>query len=85
MEDSRYRIMFSYRMRSVGFLCLHCFDTFEKQIVTVPVYSGYNGVEIDHASMQRFPKELVETLCNEKEKIDEGFYSIRTWDVENLG
>ena len=46
MKDSRYRIMFTYRMRSVGFLCLHCFDTIEKQIVTVPVYSGYNGVEI---------------------------------------
>ncbi|WP_273835341.1 hypothetical protein [Guptibacillus sedimenti] len=85
MEESRYRIMFTYRMRSVGFLCLHCFDTIEKQIVTVPVYSGYNGMEIHHDSMQRFPEELLETLRNEKEKIDDGFYSIRTWDVENLG
>ena len=85
MREQRYRIMFAYRMRSVGFLCLHCFDTVDKQIVTIPVYSGYNGVDISHHSMQKFPDELIETLHIEKNKIDQGFYSLRTWDVENFG
>ncbi|WP_347550061.1 hypothetical protein ABFG93_00630 [Pseudalkalibacillus hwajinpoensis] len=85
MKEQRYRVMFVYRMRSVGFLCIHCFDTVEKQIVTVPVFSGYQGIEMDHSSMQKFPEELKLTLLSEKEKIDRGFYSIRTWDVENFG
>ncbi|MGB8000880.1 MAG: hypothetical protein WCF60_12430 [Anaerobacillus sp.] len=85
MNERRYRIMFAYRMRSVGFLCLHCFDTVDKQIVTVPVYSDYNGVDVSHNSMQKFPDELIETLHIEKPKIDQGFYSLRTWDVENFG
>ncbi|MBN8207793.1 hypothetical protein JI666_03420 [Bacillus sp. NTK071] len=85
MEEQRYRIMFAYRMRSVGFLCLHCFDTLDKQIVTIPVYSGYEGIEMNHGSMANFPEELKQTLSLEKEKIDQGYYSIRTWDIENLG
>ncbi|MCA0988351.1 hypothetical protein [Guptibacillus algicola] len=81
----RYRIMFTYRMRSVGFLCIHCFDTFEKQIVTVPIYSSYDGIDPAHGTFTKLPPELQNTLLSEKENINSGYYSIRTWDVENLG
>ncbi len=77
--------MFSYRMRSVGFLCLHCFDTIEKQIVTVPIYSSYDGIDPGHESFTKLPEDLQATLISEKDKINSGYYAIRTWDVENLG
>lgn len=83
--NDRYRIMFSYRMRSVGFICLHCFDTVEKQIVTVPLYSSYDLVDPSHSTFTKLPEELQQTLLSEKNRIDDGYYSIRTWDIENLG
>ncbi|KMM38305.1 hypothetical protein [Guptibacillus hwajinpoensis] len=85
MKEPRYRIMFSYRMRSVGFLCVHCFDTLDKQIVTIPIYSSYEGIDLQHETVKRLPMQLQNTLLEEKQKLDDGYYSIRTWNIENLG
>ncbi len=85
MSEERYRIMFSYRMRSVGFLCVHCFDTLDKQIVTIPIYSSYEGIDVHHETFKKLPELLQSTLLEEKQKLDAGFYSIRTWNIENLG
>lgn len=47
---------------------------------TISLYSPNDNVQVDF-NTSRYPKKLVEHLRKEKRKIDEGFYSIRTWEM----
>jgi len=56
-------------------------DYTRNAMFVVTLYSPDDKVSLDY-NTSHYPSELVEYLKEEKEKIDKGFYSIRTWQME---
>lgn len=56
-------------------------DYTRNAMFAITLYSPDDKVRLDY-NTSHYPSELVEYLKEEKEKIDNGFYSIRTWQME---
>ncbi|MED3957705.1 hypothetical protein P4605_10265 [Priestia aryabhattai] len=76
-----YQIMFVFRLGSTSYLCCVGMDYIRKAMFVVSLYSPNDDVQLEHNTFH-YPKALIEHFRKEKEKIDKGFYSIRTWEMD---
>lgn len=75
-----YQVMFIYRLGSTAYLCCVGMDYFKKAMFVISLYSPNDDVQLDY-NTSHYPKELMTHLKHEKKKIDTGFYSITTWEM----
>lgn len=73
--------MFIFRLASTSYISCVGMDYTRNAMFVITLYSPDDKVSLDY-NTSRYPIELVKHLKEEKEKIDEGFYSIRTWQME---
>ena len=73
--------MFIFRLGSTDFITCVGMDYIRKAMFVVTLYSPNDKLKLDY-NTSHYPQELIQYLKTEKEKIDGGFYSIRTWQME---
>ena len=79
MEEN-YRLMFVFRTRDISMLYCLGMDYLNGSIFCVMLYSPEDAVQLDH-NTNHYPKELIDHLRREKEKIDSGLYDIKMWEM----
>lgn len=79
-----YQIMFIIRLGSTSYLSCVGMDYFRKAMFIVSLYSPNDDVQLEY-NTAHYPEGLVNHLKKEKNKIDKGFYSIRTWEMSLYG
>lgn len=75
-----YRIMFIFRYGTTSYIACVGMDYINKAMFSVCLYSPEDDVQLDY-NTSHYPKQLIKHLKEEKDKIDSGFYSIRTWSM----
>jgi len=80
MEEN-YRLMFVFRTRDMSMLYCIGMDYIRGSMFGVRLYSPNDKIQIDH-NTGHYPNQLVEHLKQEKEKIDQGLYDIKMWEMD---
>lgn len=73
--------MFIFRLGSTDYITCVGMDYSRKAMFVVSLYSPNDKLKLDY-NTSHYPQDLIQYLKTEKEKIDAGFYSIRTWQME---
>ncbi|PGQ79683.1 hypothetical protein COA18_27925 [Priestia megaterium] len=76
-----YRVMFIFRLGSTDYITCVGMDYIRKAMFVVNLYSPNDKLKLDY-NTSHYPQDLIQYLKTEKEAIDSGFYSIRTWQME---
>lgn len=79
MEEN-YRLMFVFRTCEISMLYCLGMDYSKGSMFCVMLYSPKDDIQLDH-NTSHYPKELIDYLRVEKEKIDNGLYDIRMWKM----
>jgi len=82
MEEN-YRLMFVFRTCDISMLYCLGMDCSNGAIFCVMLYSPEDNVQLEY-NTEHYPKELVDYLRLEKEKMDKGFYDIRQCILKNV-
>ena len=72
--------MFIFRYATTSYIACVGMDYVNKAMFTVCLYSPDDNVQLDF-NTGHYPEQLIQYLKKEKSKIDSGFYSIRTWNM----
>jgi len=73
--------MFVFRFKHLSYLYCVGMDYTKKAMFVVNLYSPNDDVQLDF-NTAHYPSELIRHLKEEKTKIDSGFYSITTWEMQ---
>lgn len=73
--------MFIFRLGSTDYIACVGMDYIRKAMFVVSLYSPNDKLKLDY-NTSHYPQDLIQYLKTEKEEIDAGFYSIRTWQME---
>ncbi len=73
--------MFIFRLGSTDYITCVGMDYVRRAMFVVSLYSPNDKLKLDY-NTSHYPQELIQYLKTEKEKIDKGFYSIKTWQME---
>ncbi|MBN8251091.1 hypothetical protein [Priestia flexa] len=78
--EKQYQLMFVFRTKQLSLL--HCvgMDYVNGSMFCVLLNSPNDSVQIDYMT-NHYPRPLINHLTREKERIDSGFYDIRTWGM----
>lgn len=79
--EKQYQLMFVFRTKQLSLL--HCvgMDYVNGSMFCVLLNSPNDNVQVDYMT-SGYPQQLINHLNEEKERIDRGFYDIRTWNME---
>ncbi|MEE3892808.1 hypothetical protein [Priestia megaterium] len=75
-----YKVMLVFRLGSTSYLACIGMDYINKAMFVIRLYSPNDKVQVNY-NTDHYPEELITHLKQESKKIDEGFYSIRTWEM----
>lgn len=73
--------MFIFRLGSTAHIACVGMDYVRKAMFVVNLYSPNDKVNLEY-NTSHYPRDLVQYLRGEKDRIDKGFYSIKTWQME---
>lgn len=73
--------MFIFRLGSTAHIACVGMDYVRKAMFVVNLYSPNDKVNLEY-NTSHYPGDLVQYLRGEKDRIDKGFYSIKTWQME---
>ncbi|MGG0464810.1 hypothetical protein [Priestia aryabhattai] len=79
--EEKYRLMFVFRTRDISMLYCIGMDYLKGAMFSVMLYSPNDDMQLDY-NTGHYPKELVNYLRLEKDKIDRGLYDIRMWKMD---
>lgn len=73
--------MFIFRLGSTDYIACVGMDYSRKAMFVVNLYSPNDKLKLDY-NTSHYPQDLVQYLKTEKGKIETGYYSIRTWQMD---
>ncbi|MFE4029483.1 hypothetical protein ACFX4N_25345 [Priestia sp. YIM B13551] len=82
--EEKYRLMFVFRTRDISMLYCLGMDYLKGAIFCVMLYSPEDDIQLDY-NTGHYPKELIDYLREEKQKIDSGLYDIKMWRMDLYG
>ncbi|MFC0189686.1 hypothetical protein ACFFJY_15380 [Fictibacillus aquaticus] len=77
----RYRLFYVYRIKNLSYLHVHGMDMAEKKLFTLLLYAPDSGIDLQ-AGTSAYPRELLDVLESEKERIEAGNYDILHWEPD---
>ncbi|MDQ0233270.1 YolD-like family protein [Metabacillus malikii] len=81
-DNQRFQVMFVLRMPSdISMLLVTGVDFHNGCLFTVVLHSPQDSIQLDY-NTAHYPNDLIEHLHSEKERIDSGYYDVRTWKME---
>jgi len=79
MEEN-YRLMFVFRTRDISMPYCIGMDYLKGAMFCIMLYSPEDDIQLDY-NTKDYPKELIDYLRLQKDKIDKGLYDIRMWEM----